>query len=32
MSRLKTVTSDLQVFIDEFVTKMAETYSEPGEQ
>jgi biopolymer transport protein ExbB len=31
VSRLKTVTSDLQVFIDEFVTKMAETYSGPGE-
>jgi biopolymer transport protein ExbB len=27
VSRLKTVTSDLQVFIDEFVTKMAEFYS-----
>jgi biopolymer transport protein ExbB len=26
-SRLKTVTSDLQIFIDEFVTKMAEVYS-----
>jgi len=32
VSRLKTVTSDLQVFIDEFVTKMAELYSSPGEQ
>jgi len=31
VSRLKTVTSDLQVFIDEFVTKMAEFYSTPGE-
>jgi len=31
VSRLKTVTSDLQVFIDEFVTKMAEFYSAPGE-
>ena len=31
MSRLKTVTSDLQVFIDEFVTKMAEFYSTTGE-
>jgi biopolymer transport protein ExbB len=30
-SRLKTVTSDLQVFIDEFVTKMAEFYSTTGE-
>jgi biopolymer transport protein ExbB len=27
VSRLKTVTSDLQVFIDQFVTKMAEFYS-----
>ena len=27
VARLKTVTSDLQVFIDEFVTKMAEFYS-----
>jgi biopolymer transport protein ExbB len=27
VSRMKTVTSDLQVFIDEFVTKMAEFYS-----
>jgi biopolymer transport protein ExbB len=27
MARLKTVTSDLQIFIDEFVTKMAEVYS-----
>ncbi|MEI9999459.1 MAG: MotA/TolQ/ExbB proton channel family protein [Verrucomicrobiota bacterium] len=26
-SRLKTVTSDLQIFIDEFVSKMAEFYS-----
>lgn len=26
-SRLKTVTADLQIFIDEFVTKMAEFYS-----
>jgi hypothetical protein len=24
---LKTVTADLQIFIDEFVTKMAEYYS-----
>jgi biopolymer transport protein ExbB len=31
MSRLKTVTSDLQVFIDEFVTKMAEFYSNLGD-
>ncbi len=31
VSRLKTVTSDLQVFIDEFVTKMAEFYSATGE-
>jgi biopolymer transport protein ExbB len=27
VSRLKTVTADLQIFIDEFVTKMAEYYS-----
>jgi biopolymer transport protein ExbB len=27
VSRLKTVTADLQIFIDEFVTKMAEFYS-----
>jgi biopolymer transport protein ExbB len=27
VSRLKTVTSDLQIFIDEFVTKMAEFYA-----
>ena len=26
-ARLKTVTADLQIFIDEFVTKMAEFYS-----
>jgi biopolymer transport protein ExbB len=31
VSRMKTVTSDLQVFIDEFVTKMAEFYSGPVE-
>jgi biopolymer transport protein ExbB len=31
MSRLKTVTSELQLFIDEFVTKMAEFYCEPNE-
>jgi len=31
VARLKTVTSDLQVFIDEFVTKMAEFYSATGE-
>jgi biopolymer transport protein ExbB len=31
VSRLKTVTSDLQIFIDEFVTKMAEIYSNEGE-
>ena len=30
-SRMKNVTSDLQVFIDEFVTKMAEFYSNMGE-
>ena len=32
VSRLKTVTSDLQIFIDEFVTKMAEVYSGAGEK
>ena len=32
VSRLKTVTSDLQVFIDEFVTKMAEFYGSPSEE
>jgi len=31
VSRMKSVTSDLQVFIDEFVTKMAEFYSNVGE-
>ncbi|MCE0521634.1 MAG: DUF2341 domain-containing protein [Methylacidiphilales bacterium] len=31
VSRMKTVTSDLQVFIDEFVTKMAEFYSTTSE-
>jgi biopolymer transport protein ExbB len=31
VSRMKTVTSDLQIFIDEFVTKMAEFYSAIGE-
>jgi biopolymer transport protein ExbB len=31
VSRLKTVTSDLQIFIDEFVTKMAEFYSNQPE-
>jgi len=31
VSRMKTVTSDMQVFIDEFVTKMAEFYSNLGE-
>ena len=31
VSRMKTVTSDLQVFIDEFVTKMAEFYSNATE-
>ncbi len=30
-SRMKTVTSDMQIFIDEFVTKMAEFYSNVGE-
>ena len=28
---VKSVTSDMHVFIDEFVTKLAEYYSEPGE-
>jgi biopolymer transport protein ExbB len=31
VSRMKTVTSDLQIFIDEFVTKMAEFYSNLGQ-
>jgi len=31
VSRMKSVTSDLQVFIDEFVTKMAEFYSNIGD-
>jgi biopolymer transport protein ExbB len=31
VARMKTVTSDLQIFIDEFVTKMAEFYSNVGE-
>ena len=31
VSRMKAVTSDLQVFIDEFVTKMAEFYSNVGD-
>lgn len=31
VSRMKTITSDLQIFIDEFVTKMAEFYSNAGE-
>ena len=31
VSRMKTVTSDLQIFIDEFVTKMAEFYSNASE-
>ena len=30
LTRIKDVTSDMHVFIDEFVTKMAEFYSEPG--
>ena len=29
VSRMKTVSSDMQIFIDEFVTKMAEFYSSP---
>ncbi|MCE0483746.1 MAG: DUF2341 domain-containing protein [Methylacidiphilales bacterium] len=32
MSRLKTTSSDMQIFIDEFVTKMAEFYSNIGEE
>jgi len=32
VSRMKTVTSDLQVFIDEFVTKMAEFYSAENDE
>jgi len=31
LTRIKVVTSDMHVFIDEFVTKLAEFYSEPGE-
>jgi len=31
-SRMKTVTSDMQVFVDEFVTKMAEFYSDEKPQ
>jgi biopolymer transport protein ExbB len=27
-SRMKTVSSDMQIFVDEFVTKMAEFYSD----
>jgi len=30
LTRIKAVTNDLHVFIDEFVTKMAEFYSEPS--
>jgi biopolymer transport protein ExbB len=30
-SRIKDVISSMQVFIDEFVTKMAEAYPPPGE-
>jgi len=29
---MKTVTSDMQVFVDEFVTKMAEFYSDEKPQ
>jgi len=31
LTRIKVVTSDMHVFIDEFVSKLAEFYSEPGE-
>lgn len=31
ITRIKVVTSDMHVFIDEFVTKLAEFYSEPDE-
>jgi len=31
LTRIKVVSSDMHVFIDEFVTKLAEFYSEPGE-
>ena len=31
ITRIKVVSSDMHVFIDEFVTKLAEFYSEPGE-
>ena len=31
LTRVKSATSDMHVFIDEFVAKMAEFYSEPGE-
>lgn len=31
VSRMKTVTSDMQIFVDEFVTKMAEFYGNPNE-
>ena len=31
VSRMKTVSSDMQLFVDEFVTKMAEFYSNLGE-
>jgi biopolymer transport protein ExbB len=31
LTRIKVVTSDMHVFIDEFVTKLAEFYSEPNE-
>ncbi len=31
-SRMKTVTSDMQIFVDEFVTKMAEFYSDEKPQ
>ncbi len=31
LTRIKVVTTDMHVFIDEFVSKLAEFYSEPGE-
>ena len=31
LTRIKVVSSDMHVFIDEFVSKLAEFYSEPGE-
>jgi biopolymer transport protein ExbB len=28
-SRIKTISSDMQIFVDEFVTRVAETYGAP---